>query len=150
MVKLLLLASSAIVVVFVGLYWARSNAVLYRFDKAAAKSTGGPSFSIFNPLRDRSPEHAAEGLLEQIKTQGCVQAMTNLPLDQERRQYLYDMEETHRLISWRLANREGASNKIKIFYWIRRHPYNDFNRQLWVTVEKQGEQWKVVDYESWY
>lgn len=150
MIKLILLAVSAIVVVFAGLYWSRSKAVLYRFDMAAAKSTGGPSFSIFNPLRDRSPEQPAETLLEQIQTQGCVQAMTSLPLDQERRQYLYGMEENHRLISWRLADREETSNKIKMFYWVRRHPHKDFKGQLWVTVEKQGEQWKVVDYESWY
>lgn len=150
MVKLSLLAVSAIVVVCAGLYWSRSKAVLCRFDKAAAKSTGGPSFSIFNPLRDRSPEQPAEALLERIQTQGCVQAMSSLPLDQERRQYLYEMEENHRLISWRLADREENLNKIKMFYWVRRHPYNDHNGQLWVTVEKQNEQWQVVDYESWY
>jgi hypothetical protein len=150
MLKTLLLLAAMSLLTFTGLYLTRSKSVLFRFDEAAAKSTGGPSFALFNPLRDRSPEQKAEAFLELLRAQPCVQVLADLPLGQERFQYLCQMEGRHQLTSWRMADREDAGNKVKMFYWARRVPSDDFKSQLWITAEKAGAHWKVVDYESWY
>ena len=137
-------------VVFAYLYSTRSKSVLYRFEKSAAKSIGGPSFSLFNPFRDRSPEQKAEAFLERVRTQPCLQVLADLALDQETFKYLCEKEDANHLISWRLADREEMGNKVKMFYWTSRSPSGSSASPLWITIEKTGDQWKVVDYEGWY
>jgi hypothetical protein len=140
----------AALVVLIYLYSTRSKSVLYRFEKSAAKSIGGPSFSLFNPFRDRGPEQKAEAFLERVRAQPCPQVLTDLALDQDTFKYLCEKEDANRLISWRLADREEMGNKAKMFYWTRRSPSGSSASPLWVTIEKTGNQWKVVDYEGWY
>lgn len=146
MIKTLLLLAVTLLAIFTGLYLTRSKSVLFRIDEAAAKSTGGPSSALFNPFRDRSPEQKVAAFLELLKAQPCAQVLADLPVPQE----YFQMECKHQLISWRMADREDAGNKVKMFYWTRRVPSDDFKSQLWVTAEKTGDHWKVVDYESWY
>ncbi len=150
MSKILLLVAAILLATFVGLYLARSKSVLVRFGESSAKSTGGHSFALFNPFRDRSMEQKAAAFLELVKAQPCVQVLAGLPLNQERLQYLCQMEGQHRLASWQLADREDAGNRVKMFYWTSRIPSDDFKSQLWITMEKTDDHWKVVDYESWY
>ena len=150
MIKILLLFVLVSLAAFTSLYLTRSKSVLLRFGESDTKSTGGPSFVLFNPLRDRVPEQQAAAFLELVKVQPCAQALADLSLNQERVQYLCQMEGEHRLVSWRLADREESGSKAKVFYWTRRAPSADFKSQLWVTMEKTGGQWKVVNYESWY
>jgi hypothetical protein len=150
MVKILAPITVVALAVFAYLYSIKSQSALYRFGQSAAKSTGGPYFSLLNPFRDRGPEQEAEAFLARVKTQSCSQALTGLALDQETFKYLCQMEDAHRLISWRLADREETGGKVKIFYWASRTTAGNFKSQLWITVEKADDNWRVSDYESWY
>ena len=150
MIKIILLFAIVLLVTFTGIYLTRSKPILLRYGQSSAKSTGAASFVVFNPFRDRSPEQKAADFLELIKEQPCVQVLAGLSLNQERFQYLCQMESEHRLTSWRLADREEIGNKAKLFYWSRRTQSLDFKSQLWITMENTSGYWKVVEYESWY
>jgi hypothetical protein len=150
MIKILSLIAVAALAAFAYLYSTRTQSVMYRFGQSEAKSIGGPSYSLFNPFRDRGPERKAETVLERVRTQPCRQALADLALDQDYFKYICDKEDANRLISWRLADREETGNKVKMFYWARRAPSGDYGSHLWLTLEKTGNQWNVVAYEGWY
>ena len=37
-----------------------------------------------------------------------------------------------------------------MYYKVNRKTYDGYQGQLWVTLEKHGENWQVTQYESFY
>jgi len=152
--KLLTILSLLIVVLIVALaayaYAYRTNPILYRVeDNADPVKT--PLFLFLNPFRDRSAEIAASLFLEELKANRCQQAVESLFTESpESRQYICEREAKYRLESWSLANLEEQPSQTRLYFWNKRNVYDAQNGQLWVTVAKHGNQWKVVDYETWY
>ena len=131
------------------LYFVRSSPVLYK-NVEAGDPVKEPTFSIFNPFRDRSPEHSAEAFLKQLRAGQCEQATVALSVLPERRQDICERERRSPLASWRLKNRTDEPQKIKMYYQVKAENHNDLQGQAWVTVEKQGEKWQVTSYERFY
>jgi hypothetical protein len=109
-----------------------------------------PAFAIFNPFRDRSPEHGAEAFLEAVKAGQCERAMSALSDKPESRQEVCEREKGSPLMSWQLKNRTDEIQKVRMYYRVNRNIYDDYQGQLWVTLEKQGEEWQVKKYECFY
>jgi len=131
------------------LYYQRSRSVLYRYLEAG-NPVKEPAFAIFNPFRDRSPEESAEAFLEVIKAGQCEQAMSGVPGALQHRQETCEREKDSPLIAWRLANRTDRPEKVKMYYRVNRKTYDGYQGQLWVTLEKHGENWQVMQYECFY
>jgi hypothetical protein len=106
--------------------------------------------SIFNPFRDRNPERCAEAFLELMKLGRCEQAIAELAIGTEYRQYICEQERNNILTAWSLKDREDNPPKVKMRYLVKRQKYGDTEGQLWVTVEQCGSQWQVTNYECWY
>ena len=133
------------------LYAMRSRPVLWApYNKNETVSIGGPSFSILNPLRDRTPERPAEALLGMLKVSECEKALETVPFDREYRSYICGRETDHRLLSWRMTDREDSPEKVKMFYWANRGESAGLEAPMWVTVERRGAAWQVTDFECWY
>jgi hypothetical protein len=143
-----MISAIAVMLITVALYLMRSRSVLYAGD-IAGDPVGESSFSIFNPFRDRSPEHVAETFLELMKGGQCEQAMAALPAEQEYRQYICESEKKYPLMSWTLKNRKDEPQKVKMFYWYWPEGSESHDR-LWVVAEKCGEQWQITSYERYY
>lgn len=131
------------------LYYQRSRSVLYRYVEAG-NPVKEPAFAIFNPFRDHSPEHGAEAFLEVIKAGQCERAMSVLPDKPEYRHEVCEREKGSPLMSWRLKNRTDEPQKVRMYYRVKRKTYDGYQGQLWVTLEKQGEEWQVKQYEGFY
>ncbi len=131
------------------LYYQRSRSVLYRYVEAG-NPVQEPAFAIFNPFRDRSPEHSAEAFLEVIKAGQCERAMSALPNMPEYRQDICEREKGSPLMSWRLKNRTDEPQKVRMYYRVNRKTDDGYQGQLWVTLEKQSEEWQVKQYECFY
>ena len=131
------------------LYYQRSRSVLYRYVEAG-NPVKEPAFSIFNPLRDRSPERSAEAFLENIKAGQCERTMSALPDTPEHRQEVCEREKASPLVSWRLTNQSDESQKSRMYYRVKRKTYDGYQGQLWVTLEKHGPDWQVTRYECFY
>ena len=131
------------------LYYRRSRSVLYRYVEAG-NPVKEPAFAIFNPFRDRSSEDSAEAFLEVIKAGQCEQAMSGVPGLLQHRQETCDREKESPLTAWRLANRTDHPEKVRMYYRVNRKTYDGYQGQLWVTLEKHGEDWQVMQYECFY
>ena len=131
-------------------YTRRAKPILFRIvDQADPVKT--PSMLILNSFRDRGAEGAATAFLEKLKAGQCQQAVENLyDKDAAYRQYICERESKYPLQSWSLADREEQLSKVRMYFWNNRPGYNGEVGQLWMTAEKQGNQWRVINYECWY
>jgi hypothetical protein len=131
------------------MYLGFSNPVFLRI-KDPTTVDPKPLLVIFNPFRNRDAEHRAEAFLGEMKLGRCKFAMATLVDDEKHRQYICDKEVEHALLSWRLSDRHDEGRKIKIYYTVLRGGYSGFDGHTWLTVEKVGQSWQVIDYECWY
>ena len=122
----------------------QSRSVLYRYFEAGSP-TKEPAFVIFNPFRDRHPERVAEVFLERMKDGECNSLMSGFKNDPQYLQDTCERENTNRLTSWRIRNRTDEAQSVKMYYQVDGHNYSD--GQLWMTVEKRGDQWQVTRYD---
>jgi hypothetical protein len=131
------------------LYYQSSRSVLYRYVETG-NPVKEPAFAIFNPFRDHSPERSAETFLGIIKDGQCEQAMSAVPGTLEHRQETCEHEKESPLMAWRLANRTDQPERVRMYYRVNRKTYDGYQGQLWVTLEKHGENWQVMQYECFY
>jgi hypothetical protein len=147
--KVLVFATALVLGIAAYLYYARSTPVLYSYVEAG-DPTKEAAFTIFNPFRDRKPEGSAETFLVQLKAGECERTMAALSHTAQYIQDTCEREERYPLASWRLKNRTDELHKIKMYYQVERKNYNGLQGQVWITVEKHGEQWQVTRYEGIY
>jgi len=131
-------------------YAHRSDPILLRVEEPG-NPIRTPSILVLNPFRDRGAENSANAFLERLKQGQCAGSVQSLYNDSpEYRQYICERELRSPLQSWSLGDLQEQSAKIRIYFWNERPGYGSQKGQLWVTVAMHGDQWQVVNYESWY
>lgn len=147
--KLLIVATTLVLVVAAYLFVMQSRSVLYRYFEAGSP-TREPAFAIFNPFRDRQPEKSAGEFLQQLKEGNCQRAMSGLAHEIQYQEDTCDHEKTNTLTSWRLRNRTDEPQSARLYYLVGRKSYKGLEGQVWVTVQKRGNEWKVTRYDRSY
>jgi hypothetical protein len=147
--KVLVFVVVLLLALFAYLYYQSSRSVLYRYVEAG-NPVKEPAFAVFNPFRDHSPERSAETFLKIIKDGQCEQAMSAVPGTLEHRQDTCEHEKESPLMAWRLTNRIDQPERVRMYYRVNRKTYDGHQEQLWVTLEKHGENWEVMQYECFY
>jgi hypothetical protein len=147
--KGLVFAASVVLGVAAYLYYARATPVLFRYVEAG-NPTKEPAVAVFNPFRDREPESSAETFLAQLKAGECERTMAALSRTAQSIQETCDREGRYPLTAWRLKNRTDEPHRVRMYYQVGRNNSNNLQGQVWITVEKDGEQWQVTRYESIY
>jgi hypothetical protein len=110
---------------------------------------GDPQIIVFNPLRNRAPEQAAEFFLESLKAGRC-QEVTPAAIDKSLfNQEVCSLEKSYPLTSWRLRDRKDTARQITLFYWYRRKDYAEEDR-LVIRLEMNNERWRVTHYNRIY
>ena len=148
-IRLLIVAATLMLGMVAYLFVMQSRSVLYRYFEAG-NPTKEPAFTIFNPFRDRHPEKSAENFLQRLKEGDCQSAMSGLAYELQYQQDTCEHEKTNALTSWRLRNRTDESESVRIFYQVGRQKYFGLEGQVWMTVEKRGDQWQVTRYDRSY
>lgn len=147
--KLLVVAGTIMVGLGTYLLVMQSRSVLYRYFEAGSP-TKEPAFVIFNPFRDRHPENVAEIFLQRMKEGKCQDVMSELIHDIQYQQDTCEHERTNSLTSWQLRNRADEPQSVRLYYQVGREKFPDLKGQVWVTVEKRGDQWQVTRYDRSY
>jgi hypothetical protein len=147
--KLLMFVATLMLGIVVYLFVMHSHSVLYRYFEAG-NPTKEPAFVIFNPFRGRQPERSAESFLRRLKDGDCQRAMSELSHQLQYQQETCEHEKTNPLTSWRLRNRTDEPQSVRMYYLVERKNYNGLEGQIWITVEKHGEQWQVTRYDRSY
>ena len=130
-------------------YSKRSQPVLFSYVEKG-DPVREPVFAIFNPFRDRSPERSAEGFLENIKAGQCDCELAGIVNSPEHNQEVCKREKQSPLSGWRMMNRTDQDDTIRMYYEVRRKTYDGIHGQLWVSLARQGADWKVTRYDCSY
>lgn len=149
--KIIILIAMVILAMIWYLYSVRlTKPVLYRYIQQG-NPIREPSFSLFNPFRDKIPENVAEKFLEMLKAGKCQQAMSNLPVTEAYRKDICDRENEFALQHWRLKNRSDEPEKIVTYYEVHRTTESDrYQGAAWLKLEKRDTDWVVAGYECYY
>jgi len=148
-IKLVILAATLMLGIVAYLFVMQSGPVLYRYFEAGSP-TREPAFTIFNPFRDRHPERSAEDFLQRLKDGDCQSPMAGLAHGLQYQQDTCEHEKTNALTSWQLRNRTDEPERVRMYYQVGRQKHPDLKGQVWVTVEKRGDQWQVTRYDRSY
>jgi hypothetical protein len=156
----LAIAAGAAIVLFlvsVGtLIWlSNQGPVLYRSEEKDALS-GTPRSVVFNPLRDRSAEHAAAKLIRALRDGQCRTALADWEKDYRKKYatYICDSEQQHPLVSWDLVDWEDRPPLVILHYRGKRRyssgQSGTYKEHFWVTTEHRDGQWQVTKYDAMY
>jgi len=120
----------------------------YLETKSAACECGNPvdgqRFALWNPFRDRSAERVAIEVVGAEKAGQCVTLSTGSP---------YCPEVHHSTVtSWKLTGREAKDDWVTLRFWVTRpdHDLPESGDPLWVTMQRQGEVWRVDHVDTYY
>jgi len=98
---------------------------------------------LWNPFRDRGPEHAAESFLVRLRANSCTAdsglCTSALP--------------TLRVSEWKLGYREDAGAHVTLYYRLTKFDSSDgdaLSGQGAITVAPQGAGWAVTGYDAFF
>ncbi|MGO9130649.1 MAG: hypothetical protein ACLQIS_13075 [Bryobacteraceae bacterium] len=99
---------------------------------------------VLNPLRDRSPEYAANGFLADLRAGNCSVS---------RELCAYALPE-HRVSNWQLANREDAADSVALYFKLTKHgesdPWYNLTGEGAVYLRKHTTGWSVTFFSSYF
>jgi hypothetical protein len=101
---------------------------------------------VFNPLRDRAPEQAAETLLLEIRRGNMTSpsSVAQISMDISAREKRYPLR------AWKLVNRKDRSSEVTLFYRTARDSSSQFDSPVIVQVELRNGRWLVTGFNPVY
>jgi hypothetical protein len=131
------------------LYLLRTRPVLFAY-KEAGDPRKEPSWSIFNPFRDRAPERAAEELLQGLSRGYLKAAFAATAMSTPDRQHASEEEALRPLVKWQLVGRIDDSSQVRLTFRTARAGSSGLDAPVWMTLKRKRAQWQVVAFEAWY
>jgi hypothetical protein len=146
MAKRRLLAISVVVLLVAIARFLAPPALLRAKDRSAV-DPGDGLMVIMNPIRDRSPENAAERVLRDLRAGRCETALGFL--QPTRRADNCERERKYRITTWKLRDRTDKSEESRLFFAVFRG-LSPIPSNMWITVRKSDGGWQPIDFECWY
>jgi len=117
--------------------------VLYS-NRDRASASQGPTFILFNPLRNRSPERVAEQFLEQLKMGECAKAVASLPMPLDNQVTMCEKEGQAALDAWTLKDRSESDGVVSLHYALRREGFEGFGGGSFFQIQESSGAWKII------
>jgi hypothetical protein len=94
---------------------------------------------LWNPLRDRAPEKAADQVLLTIQSGGCETVVAA--------QQICERESHFKIVSWSLTGVDSDGDSVGYRFWVKRTSkgLDGADGSVWMTVRREGVAWKVSD-----
>jgi hypothetical protein len=107
-------------------------------------STDWERIVLWNPLRDRAPEEAADRVLGAIQSGKCGTIVAA--------QKICDRENRFKIVSWKPTEMESGEDSVGYRFWVKRtsNGHDGADGPVWMTVQRQGAAWKVTDVSAVY
>jgi len=109
-----------------------------------------PTWSILNPLRDRSPERAADEVLEALRRGRYDEGADKLAEPPAQRATIVQQEREHPLRAWKLIDREDTEGAVTLFYRRAWGDDSECDAPLWVSLRRRGDRWGITSFRGWY
>lgn len=103
-----------------------------------------PTFSIFNPFREKESEAEAERFLNILKNGDCKRAISSLH-DQRNHEDLCERESRNKLESWKLTHREDSPKTVVLFYRAKRGSSSIYSGEMQFELTEDTDEWKITD-----
>jgi hypothetical protein len=128
-----------------------SPPVLFHFKDRAALDPADGLFVVFNPFRDRQPEHMAERFLNLLSGPNKKEVISQLKAKEEYAAYLTERETAHPLTGWSLMDRQNEKGRLSLHYkaWRADYPHAVYGN-VWLFLRNDNGIWKIEGFESWY
>jgi hypothetical protein len=117
--------------------------VLYS-SRGRASASQGPTFILFNPLRNRRPERIAAQFLEQLKLGECSKAVSGLPIPLDTQVTMCEKEGQAALASWTLKNRFELDDVVTLHYALRREGFEGFGGDGFFQIQEVSGDWRII------
>ena len=120
-----------------------SRPVLVRAPFKTNVFEGTANYALFNPFRDRSPEHAAAAYLDAMSQRNCDEASRfaespPMPSVSQCEQGQRENSKDRQLFLQPLRDRRDTDNQVKLYYSRTGYEGN------WIIVQRTAGEWKVV------
>jgi hypothetical protein len=99
--------------------------------------------AIWNPLRDQTPEKAAEAFLHGLRDNNCKAALD----------LCQSVVQNHRVSNWKLAYREDKGDSATLYLKLTKHgggPEYELTGEGALTVQRRGDEWVVTGYDAYF
>jgi hypothetical protein len=107
-----------------------------------------PRLSIWNPLRDHSPELAGHKYLRQIQSAGCQETLTSLPLRKQEKVTACDKQRRIPLKdTCRLIERSDVQSSVWLLFQCEYQLTPGFIADVDITLKREGSGWILDSYE---
>jgi hypothetical protein len=100
--------------------------------------------AIWNPFRDRSPEHTANDFLFSLRANECL-------VGRELCDYALP---GHRVSDWKVMNREDRGDSVTLYLKLTKYGVSDLRYGLtgegMIRLRKGAAGWRVANYSSYF
>jgi hypothetical protein len=107
-----------------------------------------PSFTIFNPLRNRAPERVSEQMLYDLHRGDVDAAMAQM--HGGANDEIAEKERRYRLRRWKLVNRVDRADQVTLYYRTDRGASANLDSEVVVFLQHQKSDWLIRDYLPMY
>ena len=139
----------AVLVLVGGGYLTFAGPVLYRSSIADA-CCGITRFVLLSPVRDRSPEAAAEQFLIEMKAGHCEQMMAAITTTAQRRRAICEEENRLHYSTWKIKDRRDQNARQSKVFYLRWSTGDGVPSAAWIDLESHDGGWHVVGYSPIY
>ncbi len=107
---------------------------------------------LMNPFRYKQPEILAEAVLEQLKNGNPNSILPYLSESSEdMKKHFVENETKYRVANWRIGDRTDSIAGTYVMYWVSRNDYfNGYEENVFFSVVKEGENWKLKQFNAGY
>lgn len=120
--------------------------VLLRFTEPG--EIARPTASIFNPMRNRAPEHVVEAIFDELRRGEVREAIGRLR--SATGDDIAEKERLYRLRRWKLVDRIDDAGMVTLFYRTDRGASGQLDSEVTVRLRRQKTGWVVSEYLPMY
>ena len=107
-----------------------------------------PTVSIFNPLRDRSPEHVADEVFDELRRGEVRAEIGQMPGTVGND--IVEKERHHRIRRWKLVDRVDDRGTVTLFYRTDRGVSGRLDSEVTMCLRRRAAEWELTDYRPVY
>lgn len=110
-----------------------------------------PRFAVWNPLRNRAPEHRASEYLGKIQSADCTQQIGLLEIPNEQKHAACEKQMQHPVIAaCPLIDRRDTGSFVWLLYQCPQQAHSDVTADIGLTLTAREKDWVLVGYDRVY
>jgi len=112
---------------------------------------GDPQFTVWNPVRDRTPEHLGAEYLRRIQSVNCLHETAGLKISDRDKAEACDKQFRHPVTTaCRLGERRDLNSSTLPIFRCPEKGHGEMSADIALTMEHRKDAWSLAGYERIY